>query len=93
MNISSNNASNNNSDNGKASFRAEVKAHFEALVRQGLEPNDAAALALKIAAKIGAQPEAGDSRRSLFSPHTPRQVSIPVTSSKQFCFVYPRAIW
>lgn len=43
----------NSSDAGKATFRAEVKQNFETLVKQGLEPNDAAALALKIAAKIG----------------------------------------
>ena len=35
-------------------FRAEVKQNFETLVGQGLEPNDAAALAIKLAAKIGA---------------------------------------
>lgn len=54
-----NNTSSNSSDGGKATFRAEVKQHFETLVKQGLEPNDAAALALKIAAKIGEQKTSG----------------------------------
>ena len=65
-----NNNNNNNtpspsSDSGKATFRLEVKQHFETLVKQGLEPNDAAALALKLAAKIGEQQH----RRSSPSPH------------------------
>jgi hypothetical protein len=51
----------------REAFGAEVKQHFETLVKQGLEPNDAAALALKLAAKIGESLEAP----RLASPVTP----------------------
>ena len=44
-------------EKSKETFREDVRTHFTILVAQGqgLEPNDAAALALKLAAKIGAR--------------------------------------
>ena len=42
-------------EKSKETFRDDVRNHFTVLVAQGLEPNDAAALALKLAAKIGAR--------------------------------------